>query len=87
MGFPGGEENPPANAGHMRHEFNPWVGKIPWRSTVDLDSDSLFCFVFLIYLALLGLSCSTWDLYLQYVGSSSLTRDRTQVPCIRSAKF
>ena len=24
-------ENPPANAGDMRHGFNPWVGKITWR--------------------------------------------------------
>ena len=21
----------PANSGDMRHRFNPWVGKIPWR--------------------------------------------------------
>ena len=54
MGFPGGaSENPPADAGHMRHRFNPWVRKIPWRSIVDLDSGSwffvLFCFVFNIF--------------------------------------
>ena len=24
-------KNPPANAGDLRHEFDPWVGKIPWR--------------------------------------------------------
>ena len=25
-------KNPPANTGrHKRHEFNPWVGKVPWR--------------------------------------------------------
>ena len=24
-------KKPPANAGDMRHEFDPWVGKIPWR--------------------------------------------------------
>ena len=24
-------KNPPANAGDMRHWFNPWVRKIPWR--------------------------------------------------------
>ena len=31
VGFPGGSvvENPPANGG--RCDFNPWVGKIPWR--------------------------------------------------------
>ena len=21
----------PANAGDMRHKFDPWIGKIPWR--------------------------------------------------------
>ena len=33
-GFPGatsGKINPPVNAGDMRHGFDPWVGKIPWR--------------------------------------------------------
>ena len=31
MGFPDSSavKNPPANAGG--HEFNPWVGEIPWR--------------------------------------------------------
>ena len=24
-------KDPPANAGDMRHSFDPWVGKIPWR--------------------------------------------------------
>ena len=24
-------KNPPANAGDMRQESDPWVGKIPWR--------------------------------------------------------
>ena len=24
-------KNPPANAGDIRHRFNPWVRKIPWR--------------------------------------------------------
>ena len=24
-------KNPPAIAGNMRHGFNPWVRKIPWR--------------------------------------------------------
>ena len=24
-------KNPPANAGDMRHSFNAWVGKIPWK--------------------------------------------------------
>ena len=26
-------KNLPANAGDMRHGFDPWVGKIPWRRT------------------------------------------------------
>ena len=29
-------KNPPANAGDIRVEFNPWVGKIPWRRTQQL---------------------------------------------------
>ena len=30
-GFPGGAgEKEPARQ-HRRHDFNPWVGKIPWR--------------------------------------------------------
>ena len=24
-------KNPPVNAGNMRHGFDPWVGKVPWR--------------------------------------------------------
>ena len=24
-------KNLPANAGDMRHGFDPWVGRIPWR--------------------------------------------------------
>ena len=24
-------KNLPASSGDMRHEFSPWVGKIPWR--------------------------------------------------------
>ena len=24
-------KNPPANAGHKRYRFDPWVRKIPWR--------------------------------------------------------
>ena len=24
-------KNPPANAGDVRHGFDPWVGKMPWR--------------------------------------------------------
>ena len=24
-------KNPPANAGDMRHGFDPWVGNNPWR--------------------------------------------------------
>ena len=28
----GGRSFPPAKAGDKRHGFNPWVGKIPWKS-------------------------------------------------------
>ena len=35
---------------------------------------------------MLGFSCSTWDLYLGHVGSSSLTRDGTPTPCIGSTE-
>ena len=37
-----------------------------------------------MYLAVPGLSCGMWDLQpsLRYVGSSSLTRDRTQPPAL-----
>ena len=33
LGLPGGArgEEPPARAGDMRHGFDPWVGKTPWR--------------------------------------------------------
>jgi len=33
LGLPGGarRKEPPANAGDMRHGFDPWVRKIPWR--------------------------------------------------------
>ena len=62
----------------------------------SLSSSGLFRFVFClfvclfvlfnIYLAAPGLSCGTLDLSssLQYVGSSSLTRDRTWALCIDS---
>ena len=30
-----------ANAGDMRHEFNPWVRKIPWRQAWPLAPVSL----------------------------------------------
>ena len=26
-------KNPPANSGDKKHQFNPWVRKIPWRRT------------------------------------------------------
>ena len=50
-------------------------------------SDCHFLSLFLkkylfVYLAVPGLSYSMWNLWLQHVGSSSLTRDRTQAPCI-----
>ena len=33
MGFPGGSvvKSPPAHAEDMRHQFHPWVWKIPCR--------------------------------------------------------
>ena len=39
-----------------------------------------------IYLAASGLSCEVWDLQLWHAGFSSLTRDRTQPPCIVSVE-
>ena len=33
------------------------------------------------------LHCNMWILYLWHVGSSSLTRDGTQAPCIGSTEF
>ena len=42
----------------------------------------------IFYLWHLGyFSCGLWDLYLWHVGSGSLTRDRTQAPCIGSMEF
>ena len=37
-------------------------------------------------LAVLGLTFGMWDLQLQYVGSSSLTRDQPWAPCTESAE-
>ena len=54
-----------------------------------------FFFPVFIYLAVLGLlvehgnfhlCCGMWDPYLWHVGSSSLTRDGTQAPCIGSVE-
>ena len=50
-------------------------------SVVHWFGISVFIFT---YLAVLGLGCSMWDLYLQHVQSSSLTREKTRVPCIGS---
>ena len=41
-------------------------------------------FFFLNYLAALGLSCGTQDLWLWHVGSSSLNRDQMWVPSLGS---
>ena len=46
----------------------------------------LLTYFLFLNLAVLALSCSTWDLYSQHVGSSSLTRDRTQAPCTGSSE-
>ena len=63
---------------------------IPSARLENMEHGFIF---FLIYLAGLDLSCSTQDLWLQhanfelqYVGSSLLTRDQTQVPCIGTTK-
>ena len=54
-----------------------------------------FSFFKNIYLAVLGLSCSTWDLWsslwhmrslVVHMESSSLARDRTQAPCTGSSE-
>ena len=53
-------------------------------------TQKLFFFLMVIYLlAALSLSLSIQDLpsSLQHVWSSSLTRDRTQAPCIGSVEF
>ena len=42
---------------------------------------------FLIYLAMLSLNCGMWDLQLQHVGSSSLTRGRTRAPRIGNIEY
>ena len=33
-------KNPPANVGHMRCGFDPWVGKMPWRKEWLLSGES-----------------------------------------------
>ena len=40
-------------------------------------------FIF-VYLAVLGFSCSMWDIWLSHVASSSLTRDGTQAPALEA---
>ena len=46
-------------------------------------SESFFLLILLFfYLVALGVSCNAWDVKLQHVGSSSLTRNRTWVPFI-----
>ena len=54
-----------------------WCGCIQPVHNSDASFDIYFLF---IYLAVLGRSCSMQGLWLQYVGSSSLARDRTQAP-------
>jgi len=34
-------KNPPANAGDIRGNFDPWVGKIPWRTAWQTHSSIL----------------------------------------------
>ena len=47
----------------------------------SVNPQDLFFFLIFIYLAAPDLSWGMRDLYLQRVGSSSLTRDRTRAPC------
>ena len=35
------EKNLPVNAGETRNEFDPWIGKIPWRRTQEPSLVSL----------------------------------------------
>ena len=34
-------KNPPDNAEDLRHRFNPWVRKIPWRRALETHSGIL----------------------------------------------
>ena len=52
-----------------------------WQ-TLRLLSPKSFLKYLLIYLAVLGLSCSTQGLQLQYVGLNSLASDRTWAPAL-----
>ena len=58
-------KNPPVNAGNMRHGFDPWVRKIPWRR--KWQSTPVF---------LPGESHGQRSLagYIQFMGSQSWTR-------------
>ena len=56
---------------------------------MPLDLQMNFFLMIFIYFAVLDLGCDTvfvWheNFWLQHVGSSSLTRDQTWVPCIGS---
>ena len=62
-----------------------------FRKTMDSVLRVLYAYILytdylfvLIYLTVLGLSCSKQDFQLQNVGCSSLTRDGTWPPCIGS---
>ena len=59
-----------------RHRWDQYLWN-NWRSLFRI-------FFFFFFLASQCLSCHTWDLQLQHMRSSSLTRDRTQTPCIGS---
>ena len=55
-------------------------------SPLFIHLNTYFCIYLVSYLAVLGISCDTLDLYLRHVGSSSLTRNGTQAPCFGTAK-
>ena len=80
-------KNPPTNAGDiMRHGFNPWVGKIPWRrewQPIPVFFPGKFsevrdCFKIMIYCVkdrttvegVIFLSCHSFHVKLSTLGSS-----------------
>ena len=75
----------PSGAGWSGRSVSRVVLKIRVSHRTFWISDIFFLTVSIfIYPAVLGLSCCMQDLQLLHVGSSSLTRDQTWVPCIGS---
>jgi len=87
-------ERPGQAASFDRQRDHMWPAKCVIRANQQclLCWESLEggdCFFFpqmFVSLALPGLSCSMWSLYLRQVGSSSLTRGRTRDPCTGSTE-